>query len=222
MHPKYGSQAADDAGHVIRVGRAYGIILVISTQRPDKDAVPTQVSGNVTARFCLQVPGQVENDLVLGTSSYRNGYNATAFRPKADAGLGWLKAEGTPQVVRTYYLDLNATERVAARARVMREQAGVLTGYALGQDDAEPARDFLADVLSVFGADTNLWTETIATRLAERIAGGYADITKEAAASQLRALGVPVKQVREADAAVRTGCARADVEAARGHADALA
>jgi S-DNA-T family DNA segregation ATPase FtsK/SpoIIIE len=151
MHPKYGAQAADDAGYVIRLGRAYGLILILATQRPDKDSLPTAVTGNVTARFCLHVPGQVENDLILGTSSYQNDYRATTLRPKADAGLGWLKAEGKPQIVRTYYLDLNDTERVAARARVIREHADVLSGYALGQDSGTEARNFAADVLAVFG-----------------------------------------------------------------------
>ena len=35
MHPQLGDQAADDAAYVIRLGRAYGIILVLATQRPD-------------------------------------------------------------------------------------------------------------------------------------------------------------------------------------------
>jgi DNA segregation ATPase FtsK/SpoIIIE, S-DNA-T family len=90
-HPVYGEQAADDAAYVVRLGRAYDIILVLATQRPDKDMLPTAVSGNVSVRFCLKVPGQVENDMILGTSSYRNGYNAAAFRSETDAGLGWLR-----------------------------------------------------------------------------------------------------------------------------------
>jgi S-DNA-T family DNA segregation ATPase FtsK/SpoIIIE len=214
MHPQYGAQAADDAGYVIRVGRAYGLILILATQRPDKDSLPTQVGGNVTARFCLHVPGQVENDLILGTSSYQNGYRATSLRPKADAGVGWLKAEGKPQIVRTYYLDLNDTERVAARARVIRERAGVLTGYALGEATSAEARSFAADVLSVFGPDAKLYAATIAARLAESIPDAYADITQDAVASQLRALGVEIKNVREAGQAPRKGCDRAAVEAA--------
>lgn len=213
MHPKYGAQAADDAGYVIRVARAYGLILVLATQRPDKDSLPTQVSGNVTARFCLHVPGQVENDLILGTSAYQNGYRATTLRPKADAGVGWLKADGKPQIVRTYYLDLNDTERVAARARVIRERAGVLSGYALGEASTEEARSFAADVLSVFGTDDKLWCSTIAERLAASIPGTYADITQEAVASQLRNLEVTVKTVREAGKGTRSGCERAAVEA---------
>ena len=44
MHPQYGAQAADDAAYVIRLGRAYGIILVLATQRPDTKSLPTAVS----------------------------------------------------------------------------------------------------------------------------------------------------------------------------------
>jgi S-DNA-T family DNA segregation ATPase FtsK/SpoIIIE len=213
MHPQLGAQAADDAAYVIRVGRAYGIILILATQRPDATSLPTSISGNVSARFCLKVPGQLENDIVLGTSSYKNGYKATAFRTKTDAGLGWLRADGDPQIVRTYYLDLPATERAAARARITREQAGVLSGYALGLDGAEPARSFAADVLSVFGADAKLRCSSIASRLAERIPQAYADTTPAAVASQLRALGVTVKNVREAGQAPAQGCERAALEA---------
>jgi DNA segregation ATPase FtsK/SpoIIIE, S-DNA-T family len=211
-HPKYGKDAADDAAYVIRVARAYGIILVLATQRPASDSLPTAVSGNVTVRFCLKVPGQVENDIVLGTSAYKNGYKATVFRAKTDAGLGWLKGDGDPQIVRTYYLDLLATERIAARARLMRQQAGVLSGYALGEsDDTEPRR-FAADVLAVFGADEKLWCSTIAERLAARIPEAHSDITQEAVSSQLRNLGVDVKNVRETGREPRKGCDRAAVE----------
>ena len=116
-HPEHGRQAAEDAGYVIRLGRAYGVILVLATQRPDKDAIPPVVTSSITCRFCMQVNDQVANDMVLGTSAYKNGYNATVFRPKTDAGLGWLKADGAPQIVRTYKVDLPEAEKVAARAR---------------------------------------------------------------------------------------------------------
>ena len=98
---------------IIKIGRALGVFLILATQRPDKDSLPTGVSGNVSTRFCLKVAGQVENDMILGTSAYKNGARATTFRPKIDAGLGYLKGEeNTPQVVRTYYLNNADTERV--------------------------------------------------------------------------------------------------------------
>ena len=98
----------------------------------------------------------------------------------------------------------------------MREAAGVLSGYALGQTPDEEARSFAADVLTIFVQDGKLHCETITTRLREHLPGGYADITPPAVASQLRALGIPVKKLREtgpgAAPGVRAGCERAAVE----------
>ena len=45
---------------------------------------------------------------------------------------------------------------IAARARTMREAAGRLTGYALGEDADDEVRSFADDVLIVFGDDPKL------------------------------------------------------------------
>ncbi|HEY2552438.1 MAG TPA: hypothetical protein VGI64_17865 [Streptosporangiaceae bacterium] len=214
MHPQYGEQAKDDAAYVIRLGRAYGVVLILATQRPTADSMPTSVSGNISVRFCLKVPGQPEVDNILGTSSYKNGYNSAAFRSGTDAGLGWLRAEGDPQVVRTFYLDLPASEKIADRARQLRGHAGTLTGYALGEDTSgEQPRSFAADVLSVFGDAGRLYTSTIAQRLARDLPGVYADITAAAVAAQLRGLGVAIKNVREPSGTPGQGAERAAIEA---------
>ena len=216
MHPKYGPQIIDDLAYVMRLGRKLGIIVILSTQRPDNESLPPKIRDLATIRFCLKVPDQVSNDMILGTGAYRAGYRASEFRPKIDAGLGWFKGEGDPQPVRTYYLDLNDTARVAARARAMREAAGVLSGYALGETSTEEARSFAADVLTVFAGANALWCETIAARLREHLAEIYADITQDAVASQLRGLGIQVRNVREPGAGPRKGCYRAAVEAVAG------
>ena len=216
QHPEHGKQIAADIAFVMRIGRAYGIIILLATQRPDKDSVPTTITGVVAVRFCLKVPDQVGNDLILGTGAYHAGFNAVVFRHGVDAGLGWLRGTGDPQAVRTYYLDLPASVKIAARARVMRQAAGVLSGYALGEDGNEQERSFAADVLSVFGADTKLWCTTIAARLRDRIPGVYADITPAAASSQLRGIGITVKNVREPGQGPNLGCEKAAIEAAAG------
>ena len=213
QHPEYGPQFAADLAHVMRLGRAYGIIVILDTQRPDKTAIPTSITGVVVVRFCLKVPDQVGNDLILGTGAYHAGFNAVIFRHEIDAGLGWLRGTGDPQAVRTYYLDLNASAKIAARARAMRKAAGVLSGYALGEDDADADRSFAADALSVFGSDSKLWCTTIATRLRDRIPGVYADITPAAVGSQLRETGVTVKNVREPGQVPNLGCEKSALEA---------
>lgn len=211
---QHGEQAAEDLAYVVRVGRAYGIIAVLSTQRPDAKIIPTAITGLVIGRCCLMVPDQPANDVVLGTSSYRRGYDATIFRPKLDAGLCWLKGseEGTPQVCRTFYIDLPATEKIAARARDMRDRAGVLSGYALGDDtfDATP-RDVLADVLAVFGDAPGLHWDELADRLADRWPDRWADVTGEAMSVQCRRLGVSSVMVSTAGVKAR-GCRRSVVE----------
>jgi S-DNA-T family DNA segregation ATPase FtsK/SpoIIIE len=209
---QHGAQAAEDLAYVIRVGRAYGIIAVLSTQRPDAKIIPTAITGLIVSRFCLMVPDQPANDLVLGTTSYRRGYDATVFRPKLDAGLGWLKGgeDGIPQICRTYYLDLPATERIAARARDMRDRAGVLSGYALGEKHQAEARDALADVLAVFEGPGMHW-DSLADALAERWPDRWADVTGDALSAQLRAKGVPSVMVSVGGSKSR-GCRRVAVE----------
>jgi S-DNA-T family DNA segregation ATPase FtsK/SpoIIIE len=216
LHPKYGPQIIDDLAYTERLGRKLGIFLILSTQRPDKDLLPPKIRDLATVRFCLKVPDQQSNDMILGTGAYHAGYRASEFRPKIDAGLGWFKGEGDPQAVRTYYLDLNDTARIAARARAMREAAGVLSGYALGEASTEEARSFAADVLTIFAGANALWCETIAARLREHLPQVYADITQEAVASQLRGLGIDVRNVREPGAGPRKGCYRHAVEAVAG------
>lgn len=223
MHPEYGPQIIDNLAYVERLGRAYGIMLILATQRPDAESLPPKIRDLAIIKFCLKVPDQASNDMILGTGAYKAGYRASEFRPKIDAGLGWFKGEGDPQAIRTYYLDLNDTARIAARARAMREAAGVLSGHALGQGAEDEARSFAADVLTIFADADKLWCETITARLREHLPAVYPDITQEAVSSQLRALGVPVQNVRETGRGPRKGCYRAAVETAassREHAHA--
>ena len=172
------------------------------------------MSSNVGLRFCLKVMDQTANDMVLGTSAYKNGIRATTFRADVDAGLGYLVgASSHPQVVRAYYLNLPDTERVAKRARALREAAGTLSGVALGQDDTAPQRDVLADVSEALGAATGLHWQPLADRLAERFPERWADATGDAVRAELGARGVP-SVVVVMDGQRARGCRAADVEKA--------
>ena len=200
---------------IAKRGPALGIILMLATQRPDAKSLPTGVASNMGIRFCLRVLGYRENNMILGDSMSTAGYNAQGFA-ESDKGIGYLAgADGMddPIVVRTYYIDAVQADRIGLRARALREAAGTLSGYALGQQDDVPDRDFLADVLRVFDADeVNLWCESIASRLAERLPMAYdSSLTKTSVSSQLRAAGVTVKDVREVGGTQRKGCTRADV-----------
>jgi S-DNA-T family DNA segregation ATPase FtsK/SpoIIIE len=186
LHPEFGSSATANITNVIRSARALGITVIAATQRPDKDSMPTTMSGIVTTRFCLKVPDWQSNNMILGTGAHDAGWSAVAFRQETDAGLGWLRGTGDPRPVKTYYLNLPATQKICARARAAREAAGTLSGYALGLDDGDQPRNLLQDVLSLYGPkEKHLYWETVAKRLAERYPA-YAAITPDAASSQVR------------------------------------
>ena len=213
MHPEHGRQAAEDAAYVIRLGRAYGIILVLATQRPDSRVAADRGQRQRVRPVLPQGarPGGERHH--PRHRAYKNGYRATAFRPKIDAGLGWLKADGEPQVVRTYYLDLPATERVAARARAMREHARARCPASRSARTAARRARTSPPTCSRCSAPTRGCGPNDRRPARRAVPGAYAAITPAAVASQLRAAGVPVKNVREAGGAPRKGCERTAVEA---------
>lgn len=196
-------------------GPALGMILMLATQRPDAKSLPTAVSSNMVIRFCLKVMSYVASNMVLGDGMSTAGYNAADF-VRSDKGIGWLTGEADdPMILRGCYIDAPGAEVIAQRARLMRQKAGTLSGFALGEGQDEDApRNFAADVLAMFGSERNLWSETIAERLRERLPAIYPAITAAAVSSQLRDVGVTVKNVREPGRNPNMGCARADVQAA--------
>ena len=138
-HEKYGKQAADVLGRLIRKARAYGIILILTTQRPNADSIPTMISANAIIRFCLSVTGQVSNDLVLGTGMWKRGIRASIFEPAEgddpkDSGTGWLtRSAVNARIVRAYFNSQPDIRDVGKRAYAMRRAAGKLTGEAAGE-----------------------------------------------------------------------------------------
>jgi DNA segregation ATPase FtsK/SpoIIIE, S-DNA-T family len=165
-HPDHAKDFDRLCTAIVKRGPALGVILLLDTQRPDAKSLPTGISANIGIRFCLRVMGQVENDMVLGTSRYKQGIRATEFA-KSDKGIGWLAGEADdPQIVRTCYIDTVAADAICRRARTLREQAGTLSGYALGEQPGTVAVSLLDDVLAVMGAQERMWSETIAERLA--------------------------------------------------------
>lgn len=212
-HAQHGADFARLCEQIIRRGPALGIILLLATQRPDAKSLPTGITANVAMRFCMRVMDQMTNDMVLGTSAYKRGINATLFG-LADKGIGWaLGFSEDAQVVKSYNVNGPMAEGVSARGRAIRAAAGLLTGQAAGQDSRAEPRSFAADVLTVFDGADKLHTASIADRLAERMPDVYADITPAAVASQLRALGVTVKNVREPGSQPAPGAERTAVEA---------
>ncbi|WP_406640458.1 cell division protein FtsK [Amycolatopsis sp. WGS_07] len=210
-HEKHGAEFEEICTDLVKRGPALGIVLILATQRPDAKSLPTSISANAILRYCLKVQGQTENDMVLGTSQYKNGVRATMFA-RTDRGIGYLAGEGDDaKIVRSVYKDATDAKKIAAGARLRREAIGNITGYAAGEEvDVEAARlDTLADAIAVFErGEDKLWSDVIVGRLADLRPNQYGGWTAQNLATALKPHGVKPKQVWATDPETGKGANR--------------
>ncbi|MBL8929153.1 MAG: hypothetical protein JNL54_03405 [Kineosporiaceae bacterium] len=193
---EYAAEAEQLLRAIIKRGPALGIVLVLATQRPDAKSLPTSISSNMGHRLCLRVADQSANDMVLGTSAYRIGMNATLFTD-SDLGIGLLRTGGVKAVtVRSSYLDADAADRIGKRAHAIRTAAGTLTGAAIG-DQLVPVEDRLAVVVDTVeawaggdGDAESAWLHSLEDALAAAHPGRYAGLEAPWLGARLRAAGV--------------------------------
>jgi S-DNA-T family DNA segregation ATPase FtsK/SpoIIIE len=200
---EYGTEATTLAKAIIKRGPAMGIMLILATQRPDRDALPPVISSSMGARLCLKVMDQVANDMILGTSSYKAGMRATTLTDQ-DKGVGYLRDGGTAKVVRSAYIDGPAAAKIGARARAQREAVGLLSGHAIGQaptDEVTITINVINDVRAVFKPDeTGLWNEVILGRLRELRPGHYANWSPAGITAALKSAGIEAsRQIERVD-----------------------
>jgi hypothetical protein len=80
-------------------GRAAGMGIVVATQRPTHDVVPTSLRDLFDIRIAYRTMTRTSSDVILGDEYARSGYSATDIDLTA-RGVCWVFAEG-PAPVRT-------------------------------------------------------------------------------------------------------------------------
>ncbi|HUR02505.1 MAG TPA: cell division protein FtsK [Nonomuraea sp.] len=196
LHPKYGKDAGEICEKVIKLGRALGVILLLGTQIPDKDSLPTGITRNVNTRYCMSVADQTANDMILGTSMYKQGHRATVFQPITEAGWGILSGIGKTAARRSYYLDTRDAEKVVARAKQLRGLAGTLPEPGTQAREDAPTFDVLADLAEIWPPSENaVWNELLCSRLMELRPDFYAGWKSEQLTSALKPHGVKVGDI---------------------------
>lgn len=202
-HAEHGGEFETLVTDLVKRGPAVGIMVWLATQRPDAKSIPTGISSNAVLRVCLLVMGQIENDMVLGTSMYKAGIRATQFS-RNDHGLAILVGEGlSPVIVQTSKIDGPAAEGVVERAHAARAAAGRITGVAAGHEDADHDHgtvvDHLLEVWSVEDPEWptgKVWCDELATRLAASRPALYGGWTGENVTAAVKPHGVRPVQVK--------------------------
>jgi len=138
-------------------GPAAGIVLILATQRPDSKTIPSGLRAVLGSRFALRVMDWRDSNIVLGEQMNTRGYDSSRLLA-SHKGVGILRPDGDTEAgadvlaltVRTYYMPNQDWQNLCKRGRVLREQAGTLTGHAAGRDSA-PVLDHAA-VAKAIGA----------------------------------------------------------------------
>lgn len=228
-HPTYGAEIAEIVTDLVKRGPAVGIMVWCATQRPDAKSIPTGISANAVLRLCLKVMGQVENDMVLGTSMYKSGIRATTFGRK-DLGIAYLVGEGDdPLIVRSSYVDSPTAEVICARARAARLAAGRLTGMAAGEvlpdDETGSILDHLLAVWPEHDPEWStgkVWCDELANRLAEHNGSLYAGWTGAQVTAAVKPHGIRTVQVKrtiDGEQINKRGLVRRELTDTLGHTD---
>ncbi|QNE19690.1 cell division protein FtsK [Kribbella qitaiheensis] len=219
-------QIAAKLSRIQAVGPSAGVVIVSCSQKPsgvgagDVARLFNRYRDNHAVRFALKCGNRVVSEAVLGGDAYAEGFDAATL-PVGDEyrGVGYLygAADATP-TVRTFLADHSDAEKILTAARAHRERMGLLTGMAAGEEVERNARDVLADILTVLGADTAAHWEAIAGRLADQMPEQYDGTTAEAISAQARALRVPSVNIKR-DGATRKGARADDIRQAIGRRD---
>jgi hypothetical protein len=101
-------------------GRKFGYIVILATQKPSGDTIPTKVRDLCQVRWAFRCSTRDASDTILGAGRATAGFSADTF-DAAYPGVSFLLArDNRPVRLRTFYLPDEALYAVAARAEQLR------------------------------------------------------------------------------------------------------
>ncbi|MFE2750595.1 cell division protein FtsK [Actinosynnema sp. NPDC059335] len=154
-----GAYIADLLTYLVRKGPAAGVVVILATQRPDSNTIPTRLRAVLGSRFALRVMDWRDSNIVLGEQMNTRGYDASTLLP-THKGVGILRPDGETDAgadmiamtVRTYYMPNAEWRVICARGCALREAAGTLAGHAVGDDAPRPIDS--SSVVKALGSGT--------------------------------------------------------------------
>ncbi len=206
-HPELGKELEAVITDLVKRGPAVGIVVWLSTQRPDGKSIPTPIRDNCGLRFALKVMTWQVSDMILGGGLAKAGWSAHTLS-RRDVGVAMMAGEGAdPMIVRAAYIDGVAAQTIAERARQVRVATGWLSGQAAGDtpapdaDTDEPTETILDHLLAIWPAgQLAIWCQTLAERLAERWPDTYGAWEGRQVTMAVKRFGITSRDVKAKDA----------------------
>ncbi|MET8447417.1 FtsK/SpoIIIE domain-containing protein [Streptomyces sp. NPDC005209] len=157
-------------------GRAVDVLMWQGTQDPTDQNLPKLVREGAHTRASLALGTEQQSRMALGDKAVNGGAAPHLLRQGLDKGTLVVASDGiaipagqASITVRTHFIDDDAAQNIADRAKALR--AGITTLHAVASEQEE--RDPLADIAAVLGTDTRAGTQEILKRLSVLDARAY-------------------------------------------------
>ena len=149
-------------------GRAVDVLMWQGTQDPTDQNLPKLVREGAHTRASLVLGTESQARMALGDKAINGGAAPHLLRQGLDKGTLVVASDGieipkgqTSITVRTHFIDDEPADVIAARAKALRDGVTTLHVIERGED-----RDPLADIASVLGTESRVFTQDVLTRLA--------------------------------------------------------
>lgn len=100
---------------LIAMGRAAGMITVLSAQKPAADIVPSESRDLIDHKFALHCNTKAMSDTILGAGAGEDAPANAADIPSGQPGVGYYVGDNGVQKMRTFFIPHSATLEIASR-----------------------------------------------------------------------------------------------------------
>lgn len=190
MTPKRRERALDKLKNLLRGGPAAGVFLVVGTQRPDGEEVPTGFRDLFGVRISVRCLDARSSRMSLGDLASDAGADATVLS-EDHVGIVVVATGHRWEILSADFMSIEEFAEVCQRGRRLREKAGTLSGDAAGQPRVTEPREVRAVRACLAAMDDLDIDRARVETLAQAIGadGEFEDITKDDLSKLLREVG---------------------------------
>ncbi|MEV5950421.1 hypothetical protein [Streptomyces sp. NPDC051993] len=181
---EFAEEITELLAQIAAAGAACGIVLVLATQVPESDIVPTRLRANCAARWAMRTESADSSNVILGKGKAGDGYDSSQIGITTDQrGRGWLVTPDTGFIeARSLFIDEKKGEllTVMGAGLKIRAEFGSLPGYF--NDPVESAMRRITGASSVAGGPSGkggIVRETVLDHMLKAAAStGEGNVTK--------------------------------------------
>lgn len=117
---------------LVQVGRAAGVVVVMATQKPTADSLPTAIRDLTTLRICFKTTTAAQTDAVLGDGWRDSGINPSAFDAVTQRGYAAASTSAGLVVCRSALMTDDHIAEVVRRTSHFRRSLPNIAGEGTG------------------------------------------------------------------------------------------